>query len=511
MSNNSSDPRALMILIHDTLAEQFHPQFPRSIHKLLLVMTIFCPMTALLYAICAMKQLRKTGFWLLRCDRDGYLCPNVYLIVPALSIGFCTITFVCLIQILINNEAHLPCTSIVLTFASLPILLAIAWTKVWGIVLAIPPSKLGLQTFNFNRAARPKYLSPKVLNIIAGLTYVVPTVYLTIVTVRLCQLVSKIYSIRSAYNSSFENVMQSSMDQDQIMIASLAAFQLIEPLPNLAEKVLVFIKAMAFGYFTVLTLFLSSTLISYFCILRALHHQIKFLKKAIERISRISLEVVVDSRQPKSLNTKKSKVFDEQYGNKSGGPSLMKSEINGIKIYQDETTLTTQNSELSSVGILRKRGSVHLSHVASCFKRLTHLKSWRKYLPHLHPGAEADHSLWRWVSNSPTKDRMQTTPKELMMRQSRALKKYAINTVWQGLFACLAIGSYVILDMFLVTNRFDVPAKVSLIDLTFITIVWCISAYHAGLGFLLSLISCIVTFTKVPYVEERLFEVEEDV
>ncbi|MBW0508784.1 hypothetical protein O181_048499 [Austropuccinia psidii MF-1] len=502
MNSDTSDPRAPMITTHNFLADMFRPHGSGHLRKLLLVIIILCPVTAILYIACAFKRIQKDGFWLVRIDKAGYICPNIYLIVPGLSVCFCTITLAGLIQLLKNIETNLPYSSIVLNLTSYALLLAIAWTKVWGIILAIPPSKMGLQTFNFQRAVRPNYLSPKIMNSLSVLAYTFPTVYLVVMSRVQCQTISKINSIWHDYNLVFQEIMKPLTSKEQIIDDSLSALQLIEPLQGLSDKALFYIKAISFGYAFTLTLFLLSALIAYFRIVQALCHQLKFLKLGIERTNQLSLEVIVDSNHNNHLinPTQQSNPFHKNDANEWESAAISTLEKNVMKFNQGKTAYNSETSQ--SLRDNSKR-------MTTCFARLIlpH-KPLRYYLPYFQQGTEVDATLWHSLSKLCSNDSLEITPKDIMERQSQALRKYAINTIWQGIFACIAMGSFLILTILLLSNTFDYPKTVTLIDLHFIIILWCNIAYNLGLGLCLSLIACIVTFTKTPYTsqEQNFFE-----
>ncbi|CAH7671261.1 hypothetical protein BY996DRAFT_4572754 [Phakopsora pachyrhizi] len=455
--------------LHQRVAQSIGAHPSTAIKRLLLVMSLLCPFSALLYSISAFKRSNDNGLWLLKFDDRGYLRPNAYILIPIIVIIYTLVNLASLITFQIDQHSYFKPHTLILHLTTFPILVCLAWTKLWSILFSMPPSKYGLLK-SHNVITRRKILSAKVANSLAifislmPFAVTMPMVFMTI------KPMSDGRMIWLDFDKSSQVIADPDASDGSKSVSELRALVDLEKLIRCEEKLLRILRAISGCYVVLDGLLLIGYIYAHFRILRALFFQVNVLRASSKRRHTVMLDYCNDIQKDFEASSSKN-----HFGN-SGMARASES---------------TEESRSTRTWVRR-----HHSFSTS-------IKNWKDWLPRLIQGTAVSGSVWKSSLFTRGKQEWETMDEIMLSEQFKILKSYTANTFWQATLACIVGVSYMVLDWTVLTNSFDVPKSHSLVELNYFIIVWSNISWNLGIGILLGTISCVVAYSSKPKLPEE--------
>ncbi|MBW0525378.1 hypothetical protein O181_065093 [Austropuccinia psidii MF-1] len=472
-----------------TQPTRFHSQMkhlldPRNhrYFRYLVPMLIASPISAILYVLSGIKRTQNEGLWLFRIDSQSYIRANTYTVIPILVVAYTIVNFLCVLNLYYDTKGFIRPGTVALSLSTYPILLCIAWTRIWSALLAVTRTKFEFHTSQRTSIqSNQKYFPAKTLNTLAVVFYFFPLAFGFPLVFLSKREAFDLYNVWHSYDSSFQQLSQDSLQASMEKKIYAGGISQMQAISKHAERLLFFFRLFSGGY-------LINTLMLFFLMLFSYFHIFRHLW--------CHMNILLDSVKQRKNNFLGSLKLPEER------------DLHSEKNY---TGFSTEQSFTLETKMLKAKLCLSAS-LKFIITILSFPKDWNSWLPTLKQGTGVDDRTWEDDLFKRDKQDWERAHEALVLAHYTTLKKYAVNVIWQALLVSSILISYMVLETLILLNALGVPQNRSFIDLTFFTTLWANLAWSLGVGILLGLISCIVAFSPMPQsvIEKNVGQLEDD-
>ncbi|POW23007.1 hypothetical protein PSHT_00604 [Puccinia striiformis] len=452
---------------------------------LMWVMVAVFPVAIVLHIISAIKRGQRAGFWVVRCDSEGYINENRHVLIHALSA--LKTTAVCVAVVLMQRDVrtHVHFYAVACQATGFALMHIHNWHRTWASIYSMPPTSLYLNLNQgrgkgvFHRTDRifPPWLFN--LGLIGGSLY---GIVLTIVAATvMCTSINRDNSLYETVSRIVdENIILSHNPTPQskmhLMNNSVIFLRGLEGMKEESHRILRALQYLVCG-------FVAINIVSVALFWWSLHAIIRCLNGQLETYSRC-------------LRNREEAI---QLGMISVCPDV-----------PDDTKMITEciPAPKTEGSIFEGKARTEASYAGTSSSGQQG-GSWNSWFPSLKSDdIAADHLLWKSTLMRSIKP--EGKGYRARLRSDHAiLRRCKTNTIWQAVFITLMSWSYTSMAIALGANAFDVPSRTSITQLGFYVILWSNSIWVVG-GTALAVLSARVAFmeTSTPSHQKASADVE---
>ncbi|MBW0547616.1 hypothetical protein O181_087331 [Austropuccinia psidii MF-1] len=464
---NIIQAKATSLAIHQVVIQRVYPKPSLAIRVGLIVFTLWSPVAAVFYILAAIKRAQGKGTWHFRIEANGVMHVNVHLINAILATCYTIFNTASLISLQVDLKGLIQPHTVTFSLLTHPFLFLMGWIHVWCVLSIIPPSKHSWGNSQVLRKVRlMASIPPKVRYALVTTVCLIPIGLLFVEIEKTYIEMSEVLKVFHAYDADYQLIMENNMNAKDIETTNLSALKKLEELQRKEDQLIKLDRLASIGFLLALISSLSFILGGSFLIFRALNHQLNLLR-----------QIAREKNDVEALN-------ESDKNHKTG--------ITNNPLMTDKHLTSFESKSHLDASI--KAGP-------NIFQKLNVvINGWKTGLSSIQAFEQINAAFWSSVPSSRSKNEWINTKEDKIYSHYERRVKVFKSTIGLVLLSSTIHFAYIVLNVIILTNAFQVPQKHTMSDFFFLLVIWSNFCWNFGVGSAASILSFLVSGAPSPQI-----------